>query len=368
MRRLPEPAEVPARPARARGQRRSRRRRADRAGVADQAPERAPFAAAVVGSLIWFALCAYYGYQRSPHYLRPRRSCSAGIGAVPAGRAGAVAAVVRLRRALAPAAGLRQSAASIAHVAVRLAEPESMASEQFSTLAQAIRREVANMGDGVERAFARAAELEGLVRNEMPALERSSGEHERRLRALIAELADQREAILANGELVRNAIADAHGGAGARPEVGGRAASPASRRHRPFRDHDASAPPRTSLAQVDRARQRLQARLGSSGVGDEIAKHRRVGGDVGRQADRRGGEARYALRSAASPSSRRSAAVTTRSAAVSPNPPNASSPRSAARAWASSSSSKPRRTPPTKRSPPAAARSPRASPPAAPKR
>ena len=62
-------------------------------------------------------------------------------------------------------AELRQSAASIAHVAVRLAEPESMATDQISSLAQAIRREVASLGEGVERAFARAAELETLVRN-----------------------------------------------------------------------------------------------------------------------------------------------------------------------------------------------------------
>jgi len=41
---------------------------------------------------------------------------------------------------------------------MRLAEPETVARESIVTVGQAIRREVAAMGDGVERALARAAE------------------------------------------------------------------------------------------------------------------------------------------------------------------------------------------------------------------
>ena len=44
---------------------------------------------------------------------------------------------------------------------MRLAEPDTVAGELVVTVGQAIRREVAAMGDGVERALARAAELEG---------------------------------------------------------------------------------------------------------------------------------------------------------------------------------------------------------------
>jgi hypothetical protein len=62
---------------------------------------------------------------------------------------------------------LRIVTQSMAEVAMRLAEPEAVAHESIVTVGQAIRREVAAMGDGVERALARAAELETLVANEV---------------------------------------------------------------------------------------------------------------------------------------------------------------------------------------------------------
>src|SRR6516164_6837798 len=61
---------------------------------------------------------------------------------------------------------LRLITQSMAEVAMRLAEPETVARESIVTVGQAIRREVTAMGDGVERALARAAELETLVANE----------------------------------------------------------------------------------------------------------------------------------------------------------------------------------------------------------
>ena len=66
---------------------------------------------------------------------------------------------------------LRLITQSMAEVAMRLAEPETVARESIVTVGQAIRREVAAMGDGIERALARAAELETLVANEVSALE-----------------------------------------------------------------------------------------------------------------------------------------------------------------------------------------------------
>src|SRR5580704_6756021 len=53
---------------------------------------------------------------------------------------------------------LRLIAQSMARVAMRLAEPEGVARDSIVTVGQAIRREVAAMGDGVERALARASE------------------------------------------------------------------------------------------------------------------------------------------------------------------------------------------------------------------
>ncbi|MFN5572617.1 MAG: methyl-accepting chemotaxis protein, partial [Bradyrhizobium sp.] len=68
---------------------------------------------------------------------------------------------------------LRMIAQSMAQVAIRFSEPEGAASDSIVTVGQAIRREVAAMGDGVERAIARAGELETLVANEVAALERA---------------------------------------------------------------------------------------------------------------------------------------------------------------------------------------------------
>jgi len=52
---------------------------------------------------------------------------------------------------------------------------------------------VAAMGDGVERAIARAGELETLVANEVAALERAYSDNEVRIRALLQDIAHQRD-------------------------------------------------------------------------------------------------------------------------------------------------------------------------------
>jgi hypothetical protein len=105
---------------------------------------------------------------------------------------------------------LRIIAQSMAEVAMRLAEPESAARESIVSVGQAIRREVAAMGDGVERALARAAELESLVHNEVSALERAYNDNEVRIRGLLQELAGQRDTLVEQAEQVRNAISSVH--------------------------------------------------------------------------------------------------------------------------------------------------------------
>src|SRR5215472_5761873 len=91
---------------------------------------------------------------------------------------------------------LRLIAQAMAGVAMRLAEPESVAQDSVVTVGQAIRREVAAMGDGVERALARASELETLVQNEVAALARTYGDNEARIRGLIQDLANQRDTLV----------------------------------------------------------------------------------------------------------------------------------------------------------------------------
>ena len=105
---------------------------------------------------------------------------------------------------------IRITAQSMAAVAMRLADPETLAAEQVVTLSQAIRREVASMGDGIERALARASELETMVRTEVSNLERSYTDNERRIRILVDGLASEREAIVSYADRVRTAITGAH--------------------------------------------------------------------------------------------------------------------------------------------------------------
>src|SRR6478672_6864665 len=101
---------------------------------------------------------------------------------------------------------LRMIAQSMAQVAIRFSEPEGAASDSMVTVGQAIRREVAAMGDGVERAIARAGELETLVANEVAALERAYSDNEVRIRALLQDIAHQRDNLVGQAEQVRSAI------------------------------------------------------------------------------------------------------------------------------------------------------------------
>ncbi|HEY1541755.1 MAG TPA: hypothetical protein VGG01_05055, partial [Xanthobacteraceae bacterium] len=105
---------------------------------------------------------------------------------------------------------LRLISESMAQVAVRLAEPDTLARDSIVNVGQAVRREVAAMGDGVERALARAAELEALVNNEVTALERAYNDNELRIRTLLDGLASQRETLVGQAEQVRTAITNVH--------------------------------------------------------------------------------------------------------------------------------------------------------------
>ncbi len=99
---------------------------------------------------------------------------------------------------------MRNAARSMAEVALRLAEPETIASERIMTVGQAVRREVSAMNEGIERTIARATELETLVHSEVNALERSYTDNELRVRGLVQELGSEREAIVNHAERIRS--------------------------------------------------------------------------------------------------------------------------------------------------------------------
>ena len=105
---------------------------------------------------------------------------------------------------------LRGIARSMTEVTVRLAEPENLSTDTVVTVGQAIRREVAALGDGIERAIARATELEAMVKNEVSTLERAYDDNEVRVRNLVDELQSERDSILSHAGRLREAIAHTH--------------------------------------------------------------------------------------------------------------------------------------------------------------
>ena len=101
-------------------------------------------------------------------------------------------------------------ASAMAEIPSGFAEPEGIASDAFVSVGQQIRREVAALGDGMERAVARAAELESVVRAEVATLERAYDENEARVRALVENLQSERDSIVTHGQRLQESIVNVH--------------------------------------------------------------------------------------------------------------------------------------------------------------
>jgi hypothetical protein len=176
-------------------------------------PARTPYTIATIFSAAWVVCVLGMASTYTPEL---SALTSQGVAATPALVALAaffcapIAFFFVVAHMLSRSLELRIIAQSMAEVAMRLAEPEAVARESIVTVGQAIRREVAAMGDGVERALARAAELEALVNNEVASLERSYSDNEVRIRGLLESLAQQRETLVGQAEQVRSAISSVH--------------------------------------------------------------------------------------------------------------------------------------------------------------
>lgn len=174
-----------------------------------------PTMLALAASAIWVALVLAFAYGHWGDALLSVEGLRNTIGLATTGLMTGVAlfppaAFFVLASLYVRSLEMRQVSNTMAQVAVRLAEPENVALDAVVTLSHAIRREVAAMGDGIERAVARTSELETIVHSEIASLERAYGENEIRVRGLIEELINQREAIVSNSERVRAAIAGVH--------------------------------------------------------------------------------------------------------------------------------------------------------------
>lgn len=166
----------------------------------EQKPTNTPFVYAGIASAIWLAIAAIFIWGMISAELQQ--------GTTFAGMLFKPSSFITLASVLFPIAvlwflallswrsdELRLRSSAMTEVAVRLAEPDRMAEQSVASLGQAVRRQVAFMNDAVSRALGRAGELEALVHNEVSALERSYEENERKIRALIGELAGERHAI-----------------------------------------------------------------------------------------------------------------------------------------------------------------------------
>jgi Apolipoprotein A1/A4/E domain len=170
-------------------------------------PSRKPYVFACLASAAWLVSFSYIvmGMERAGEAFTHAMLMQYGlIAGVPCVFFFIIAALARRMDEM------RVTARSMTEIVIRLAEPETFATEQVVTLSQAIRREVSSMGDSIERALARAGELETVVRAEVANLERSYSDNERRIRSLIDELSSEREAITSNAERVHQAITSTH--------------------------------------------------------------------------------------------------------------------------------------------------------------
>src|SRR5215208_6845154 len=135
-----------------------------------QRPSNTSYVVATVFALAWAACGVALAFLYLPDLQSVLKQGTAGIPAM-VGLAGFVLAPIVFFYVMAymmwRSQEMRLIAQSMASVALKLSEPEEVARDSVVTVGQAIRREVAAMGDGVERALARAAELEALVANEV---------------------------------------------------------------------------------------------------------------------------------------------------------------------------------------------------------
>ena len=104
---------------------------------------------------------------------------------------------------------MRLVASTMTEVAYRLIDPETEATSSVKSVGKAVRREIDALTDGIENAVSRASELETLVNSELSSLDTAHSANELRMRGLVEELANEREAIVAHSERVRSSIAGA---------------------------------------------------------------------------------------------------------------------------------------------------------------
>lgn len=180
-----------------------------------QKPSSRVFLLTFILTLAWLGLCAYYGYQNilptigenfkpASFFNSPELMTFAAVTILPLLPLWAFAVLVRRSQEM------RHAANSMTEAAIQLLQPESAASDSVATVGRAVRREVTAIGDGVERAIARAGELEFMVQKEVMNLERSYDDSEGRLRRLVDEIGSERDVMIQHADTLKTAISSTH--------------------------------------------------------------------------------------------------------------------------------------------------------------
>lgn len=107
---------------------------------------------------------------------------------------------------------MRYAAHSMTEAAIKLLQPENIASDAITSIGYAVRREVSAMGDGVEVAIAKATQLEKMVKSEVLNIERSYADSEIKITSLVGDLGHQRQSIIKHADELRSSIAETHSG------------------------------------------------------------------------------------------------------------------------------------------------------------
>ncbi len=175
---------------------------------------RTPTLLAMLVALIWLGSLGYYAATVMLPGMSEAGGALAGSN-LPTTMALALAALLpvvllfSIASMVRRAQEMRIAARAMTEAAARMAQPESIAADSIFSLGQAVRREVASMGDGIERAVSRASELEALVHSEVAHLERSYTDNELKIRKLLDDLAGQQTNFGDNADQLRRSINEA---------------------------------------------------------------------------------------------------------------------------------------------------------------
>lgn len=173
------------------------------------------FPLATIFTLVWLAGCAYVGYNTIYDTLPSTFNIPSIISNQPLLIFAAIVFVsliviwscaILVKRSH----DMKYSTNLMLSAAKQLLQPESIAIDSVTSVGTAVRREVAAIGEGVERAIARAGELEYMIQNEVMNIERSYGDSETKLRRLVEEISSEREEIVVHADKLQEAINKTH--------------------------------------------------------------------------------------------------------------------------------------------------------------